>query len=95
MKAKRMYKRPLSRNLSDLVASGGGVGPLGVCTTGSFPWNGCSQGSAFGNPGNCNGGSSPTTGNNCQVGTNPNTGTTQCYPSGSVAGNTCTTGNFA
>lgn len=91
----RKYVSPSVRNLSDLSVSGNGGGPLGVCTPGSFPWNGCSQGSAFGIPSNCGGGSNPSTGNNCQSGTNPDTGTTQCYPSGSHAGNTCDRGNYA
>ena len=82
-KVRRTYVPPQTRNLSDLAVSGGGPGPLGICTTGSFPWNGCSQGSAFG------------LGNNCQTGTTPDTGTTQCYPTGSVAGNNCSVGNYA
>ena len=96
-KVHRTYVPPQTRNLSDLAVSGGGPGPLGICQPqGSFPWNGCSQGDAYGTTTDCQPGLTPTPGgNNCQAGPNPDTGTTQCYPAGSVAGNTCSAGSYA
>ena len=96
-KKRPKYVPPQSRNLSDLAVSGGGVHPLGVCTpTGSFPWNGCNHGNDLGTSISCNDGGSPDSpGNNCTPGATPSTGTTQCYPHGTTAGNSCTGGNFA
>lgn len=94
MNKRLKYERPWSRNLSDTVVKGGPPGPLGVCTAGQFPWNGCQEGSNFG-PQTCFPGTSALIGNNCNAGPNPDTGTTQCYPDGSVASNTCGQGRFA
>ncbi len=92
---RRVYQAPMSRNLSGRSVVGQDVGPMGVCSAGQFPWQGCSQGFSYGEPGNCDPvGGSPSLGNLCQVGTTP-VGTTQCFPVGSAAGNTCGVGTWA
>jgi hypothetical protein len=95
MEKNKNYEPPESMDLSDLTVNGGGVHPMGICTIGSFPWDGCVQGSAFAIPSSCNPGTTPNSGNLCYAGTTPDTGTSQCYPHGSVAGNTCEAGNYA
>jgi hypothetical protein len=94
MNQKRIYVPPQSVDLSDFSARGGGVGPMGVCESGTFPWNGCNEGANFG-PNQCTSGGKATIGNNCNVGPTPNTGTTQCAFTGSNASNTCHTGKAA
>ncbi len=65
----------------DLTTLNAEGGTLGICTTGYYPYSSCSQGFSWGS-GSCNPGTSPETG-------------TQCFPFGSSANNTCSTGAYA
>jgi hypothetical protein len=56
---RRIYQPPQARDLSPYSAEGGGIGPLGECASGSYPFYNCKTGTAY--VGTCGGGSTHDT----------------------------------
>ena len=80
MTEKATYEPPRARSLTATTATG--QEPLGICTTGYYPYVGCNTGAHLG------------VGQGCAPGSVPDFGD-ECFPLGTTATNDCTAGLYA
>jgi hypothetical protein len=89
---RRKYQTPQILNLSNSSAAGDGSGPLGICSSGSYPWETCTGGDVFTGKPCTTGMLFSLGGRDCASGGTP-TGDA-CKITGSKATNTCTSGTW-